>query len=62
MLWSVIKKKLNEKNMSEYELAKRTGITQQSLSQMKRRDSKNPRWLTMVKIADALDISLDEFR
>jgi transcriptional regulator with XRE-family HTH domain len=62
MLWSVIKKKLNDKNMSEYELAKRTGITQQSLSQMKRRDSKNPRWLTMVKIADALGISLDEFR
>lgn len=62
MLWSKIKTKLVEKNMTEYELGKVTGLGAQQIHQFKKRNSENPRWLTMVKIADALDISLDEFR
>ena len=62
MLWSKIKSKLIEKNMTEYELGKITGLSAQQIYQFKKRNSENPRWLSMVKIADALDISLDEFR
>ena len=62
MLWSKIKTKLVEKNMTEYELGKVTGLGAHPIYPFKKRNSENPRWLTMVKIADALDISLDEFR
>ncbi|RZI47988.1 helix-turn-helix domain-containing protein [Lactococcus kimchii] len=62
MLWSKIKNKLDEKNMTEYQLGKITGLGPQQIHQLKKRNSENPRWLTMIKIADALDISLDEFR
>ena len=48
--------------MTEYELGKITGLSAQQIYQFKKRNSENPRWLSMVKIADALDISLDEFR
>ena len=62
MLWSKIKSKLIEKNMTEYELGKIKGLRDKQIYQFKKRNSENPRWITMVKIADALDISLDEFR
>ncbi|PFG75678.1 transcriptional regulator [Lactococcus lactis] len=48
--------------MSEYRLAKMTGISPQQLHQIKKRNTKNPKWLTVVKIADALGVSLDEFK
>ncbi|MBB5887731.1 helix-turn-helix domain-containing protein [Lactovum miscens] len=61
-MWSKIEKIIKAKNISVYQLAKMTGISRQALSQMKLKEIKNPSFDKMVKIADALDVSLDEFR
>ena len=62
MLWSKVEIKLKEKGISVYRLSKLTGISHQTLSSLKTGKSKSPSFELMVKIADALDISLDEFR
>lgn len=62
MLWLRIESKLKEKGISAYRLSKMTGISHQALSSLKTGKSKSPSFELMVKIADALDISLDEFR
>lgn len=62
MLWSKIEGELNKKGISVYRLSKLTGVSQQALSSLKTGKSKNPSFKLMKKIADALDISLDEFR
>ena len=62
MLWSKIEIKLKEKGISVYRLSKLTGISHQSLSALKTGKSKSPSFELMVKIADALNINLDEFR
>lgn len=61
-MWEKIEKIIKSKNISVYQLAKMTGISRQALSQMKLKEVKNPSFDKMVKIADALDVSLDEFR
>lgn len=61
-MWSKIEKIINEKKISVYQLAKMTGLTPQYFYLMKRQGSENPSFLTMIKVADALDVSLDEFR
>ena len=62
MLWSKIEGELNKKGISVYRLSKLTGVSQQALSSLKTGKSKSPSFELMKKIADALDISLDEFR
>lgn len=61
MLWSVIQKYLDKRNMTVYRLSKITGIPNNTLYQYKNQDVE-PSFRNMVKIADALDISLDVFR
>lgn len=61
-MWSKIEKILKEKRISVYRLAKLTGISAQYFSLMKLQKTENPSFETMVKIADALNVSLDEFR
>ena len=62
MLWSKVESKLKEKGISVYRLSKLAGISHQALSSLKTGKSKSPSFGMMVKIADTLDISLDEFR
>ena len=62
MLWLKIEGKLKEKGISVYRLSKLAGVSHQALSSLKTGKSKSPSFELMVKIADALDISLDEFR
>lgn len=53
---------LDEKQITTYQLSKLTGISEQSFSKLRNGLSKELSFSSMVKIADALDISLDEFR
>ena len=61
-MWKKLKKMLDEKKITTYQLSKLTGISEQSLSKLRNGLSKELSFRSMVKIADALDISLDEFR
>ena len=61
-MWKKLKKMLDDKQMTTYQLSKLTGISEQSFSKLRNGLSKELSFGSMVKIADALDISLDEFR
>jgi transcriptional regulator with XRE-family HTH domain len=61
MLWWKIQKQLDLQKMSIYRLSKRTGIPNNTLYQYKNQGVE-PSFSNMVKIADALDVSLDVFR
>lgn len=61
-MWLKIEKILKEKNMTAYRLAKLTGISQQALYLLKVGKRKELSWTTMCKIADALEVDLNEFR
>jgi len=51
-----------QKNITRYHLAKMTGIPQSTLQMIENSDDPNPTFKTMCKIADALEITLDELR
>ena len=61
-MWNKLKKMLDEKQITTYQLSKLTGISEQSFSKLRNGLSKELSFSSKVKIADALDISLDEFR
>ena len=58
-MWKKLNHILIEKGMTKKELAKKAGISQNTIQNI--RNSKIS-FRNMVKIADALDVSLDEFR
>lgn len=61
MLWNRIQSQLDQKEMSIYRLSKITGIPDNTLYGYKN-NGVEPSFSNMVKIADALDVSLDVFR
>lgn len=61
-MWNKIEKIMQKKNISTYRLSKMTGISKQYFSQMKLKKTGNPSFETVCKIADALDIDINEFR
>lgn len=61
MLWSEIQVQLDKQKMTVYRLSKLTGIPNNTLYNYKNQ-GKEPPFKNMVKIADALDVSLDVFR
>ena len=58
-MWKKLNHILIEKEMTKKELAEKAGISQNTIQNI--RNSKIS-FRNMVKIADALDVSLDEFR
>ena len=58
-MWKKLNHILIEKGMTKKELAEKAGISQNTIQNI--RNSKIS-FRNMVKIADALDVSLDEFR
>ena len=64
MLWELVQKQLDKQSMSIYRLSKLTGILDNTLYSYSRGISKPSfeNFENMVKIADALGVSLDEFR
>lgn len=61
MLWETVQNQLTKKSMSVYRLSKLTGIPNSTLLSYKN-DGVEPTFNNMEKIADALGVSLDEFR
>ena len=61
-MWKKIEILLAEKKMTKYELAKKAGLNQNRLIDLKKGRKKSLKFDDVVKIADALDVSLDEFR
>ena len=60
MLWKLIKNQMDKQNISVYRLAKMTGLSHNTLQNYK--NGHEPSFSNVVKIADALGVSLDEFR
>lgn len=57
-----VQEKLDEKGKTAYWLAKKAGIGFGALYPLLSGKRTEPTFSTMEKIADALDVSLDEFR
>lgn len=53
---------LSEKNLSWYWLFQHTSIGKTTIYDIRNGNNKHVEFETMEKIADALDVSLDEFR
>jgi len=53
---------LKERGMTHYRLAEMTGIKTNAFSSLKKRPNSFLSFVNMTKVADVLDISLDEFR
>lgn len=56
-----ISKLLEEKKMSKYRLVQKSGVTQSALRYMFNEVNDDVRFSTIVKIANALGVSLKEF-
>lgn len=61
-VWEIIETKLSEKEMSQYQLAKKMNIHSSILSELKFGRIKKPSFELVCKIADALEIKVDELR
>nr|WP_269169673.1 helix-turn-helix transcriptional regulator [Streptococcus parauberis] len=62
IMWKKIEKMMVERNLNMNKLANISDINKSHFSDLKSGKIKNLSWPNMVKLADALDISLDEFR
>lgn len=65
-MWNKIEKILKEKHMSIYRLAKESGVNENTLRNYKKNysnpDGVDPSFKNVCKIADALNVSLDDLR
>ncbi|QFG46669.1 helix-turn-helix transcriptional regulator [Lapidilactobacillus dextrinicus] len=59
---TTINRVLEEHHMTAYGLSRKTGLPTATIYQLEKGISKDVKLSTLIKIADALDISLDEFR
>ncbi|GEM01220.1 Helix-turn-helix [Halolactibacillus halophilus] len=57
-----VKELLEEKNISIYQLSKLTGLYDSTLNNIVNNSEANPTFNKICKIADALEVSLDELR
>ena len=55
-----IKKIRNKKGWSQGKLARESGISYQTLIKIEQNRVKNPKLQTLIKIANALEVTLDE--
>ena len=61
-MWEVIEVHLMEQNMKPLELAEKAGISTGTLSDLKSGRLKNPSFKLLEKVADVLNIDMNEFR
>ena len=61
-MWHKIEELLKERNMTTYRLAQLSGINKATLAHIKSGKVKKPLFETVCKIADALDVDINEFR
>lgn len=58
----IIKEIRKLKGISRYKLSKLSGVRESTLQNIENSDDPNPTFKTMCKIADALEITLDQLR
>ncbi|MGF2053360.1 helix-turn-helix domain-containing protein [Vagococcus fluvialis] len=61
-MWEKIEAVLNQKNLTQYQLAKKMGVSVSTITELKMGRINKPSFELMCKIADALEVSLDELR
>lgn len=61
-MWSKIEKLLQEREMNQNQLAKKMGVRNGIITDLKKGRIKEPSFQLMVKIAEALGVSLDVFK
>lgn len=61
-MWQKIERLLKEKGLNKNQLARMAGLQQNSLIDLKAGRKKSLKFEDVCKIADALEVSLDEFR
>lgn len=61
-MWDKINKLLIAKNMNQETLAKKSGVTSGTISDLKYGRIKKPSFELACKIADALEVGLEELR
>lgn len=61
-LYKIIDKQLNKRHKTDYWLSKKAGVSVSLLYKMRKKSDYTITLNTAIKIADALEISLDEFR
>ncbi|WP_035053155.1 helix-turn-helix domain-containing protein [Carnobacterium pleistocenium] len=61
MLWEVIEKEINKKQISIYQLTKKAGLSVNCLYHLKSGRTKDMSFLNMCSIAEVLNVSLDTF-
>lgn len=61
-MWEQLNKIMQERNLNGSQLSKMAGVNRSFFSDLKTGKVKYLSWPNMCKIADALEVSLDEFR
>lgn len=61
-MWKQVKKLLESNEISQYELAKKMGVSNGTITELKMGRIKKPSFELAYKISDALGVSLDELR
>lgn len=61
-MWEQLNRIMQERNLNGHQLSRMAGVNRSFFSDLKSGKVKYLSWPNMCKIADALEISLDEFR
>ena len=61
-MWEQLNKIMQERNLNGHQLSKMSGVNRSFFSDLKSGKVKYLSWPNICKIADALEISIDEFR
>ncbi|WP_430606447.1 hypothetical protein IGJ55_002121 [Enterococcus sp. AZ170] len=61
-MWESVEKIITEKNITQYELSKKMKVSVSVITELKKGRIKKPSFELACKIADALEISLDQLR
>ena len=61
-MWEQLNRIMQGRNLNGYQLSKMSGVNRSFFSDLKSGKVKYLSWPNICKIADALEISLDEFR
>lgn len=62
ILWFKVKQLMNDKKISQAELARRAGVNKTVISALKLGQIKKPSFELMCKLADGLNVDINEFR
>lgn len=61
-MWNIIEKLMKDKNLTQYKLSKLMNVHQSVISGLKLGKIKKPSFELACKLADALEVSLDDLR